>query len=250
MNARLLAFPAVGIVAVAFSTLRPDDAAIQGVGGAVERLGKESNVRMLSETVLMKLPSCVVEANFTFQNEGDTATVLMGFPEDGYNVAPTRKRPTFFRSFKSFVDGAEVRTGVLPRKSNDEGEAYRQWWVKSVPFEKGQIHKVRNVYQSYAGASASDAVFANYIMDTGATWKGKIGYAKIVVDISALKKGTGFTAYPKGFKRQGNTLVWVWKDLEPTVDHNISVWWDKKGRSLDKLEMNTKSFLGDKPLKR
>jgi hypothetical protein len=127
-----------------------DDAALEAVGGNLSPMKGHPAIRMVGEEVHIKLPDGKVEARFVFKNEGPATTITIGFPEQGKDTMP--RRPSHLVSFKSWVDGKLVSTKqVFTEKPEDGGNDYyyKSWWIKKVPFAKGQtltiepISKVR-----------------------------------------------------------------------------------------------------------
>lgn len=206
--------------------LSMNDSAMHGIGGSARPMRGESPVRMISEDVRISIPEMKVETVFVFENQGPARMVRMGFPEEGWNATPTPKRPTFFLSFRSWVDGREVKATVQPGPPDDLGEQYAQWWVKDVRFGRNQRRTVRNLYRSEAGMTASSVSLARYILTTGANWRGTIGKARIVADLTALPRGTRFSAHPTGFQREGAKLIWEYRDFNPTKHHDIGIAWE------------------------
>ena len=200
-----------------------DDGAIAGVGGAVQLLAEHSTVRMVREKVDVQLStgSARVRCEFVFENEGKAAAVKMGFPEEAWGDAAYAQKSAF-RGFRSWVDGTPIRTTVVSASPSDRRE-YRAWHVKNVRFAAGQTRTVVNEYGSGLGGVSDGSSFFNYVLRTGASWKGKIGEAVIEVDVSRIPPYYTVTADPDGYQERGHKLIWVLKDFDPAEDISVSL---------------------------
>lgn len=193
-----------------------DDGGANSIGGAIELIkGKHPSIHMVSEFVKIdRLPEGRVYAKFTFYNDGPATDVLMGFPASGYGEG--RRDPQFLNGFRSWVDGKPIKT-ILRPATKQTGDDVKAWYVKTVHFAQGQTRVVEDRYTG-GGKDVSDGWHAfTYILSTGASWKGPIGYAKIVCDLSGLRKYSPVTISTKGYKRQGSTAVWEFHNLKPEV---------------------------------
>jgi hypothetical protein len=217
--ARLWALLALLLLATAPRPVRADDGAVLGRGGAIAPMKEHPSIRMVSERVVVDLTveePDVVDCLFRFRNEGPATTVRMGFPEssDGTSVDP--RHPHGFIRFESWVDGAPVPTRVEGLKGS--GNSWERWRTKSVHFAAGQTRLVRVRYSSYGGRVSDGSRSFSYRLDTGASWKGSIGRAEVVVRLGGLTKGYRLDAvHPAGARRKGDTLSWRWDNLEPAA---------------------------------
>ncbi len=118
----------------------------------------------------------------------------MGFPDVGKGAfdpdeekerAGLEKTPpsTTFNSFKSWVDGKEVKTSLI--RSNLPGH---YWHTKTVSFPANSTVKIKDVYvQDVSGgivslkSSYSSASQVAYVLHTGSSWKGTIGSSVVNV---------------------------------------------------------------------
>ncbi|MBX3097207.1 MAG: DUF4424 family protein [Fimbriimonadaceae bacterium] len=206
------------------AALALNDSAVMGVGGVVTQFDETTKVRMLGERILIDVAKAQVDAYFTFQNTGPRTVVTMGFPEEGGGdiSVPTDEKPTWFKSFESWVDGERFET--VRRVGKGDDIYYRQWWVKEVPFGGGQVRRVRNLYTTQHGGNAMGQTFLVYVLATGAPWKGTIARGEVRADITGLPPGI-IGARPPGWVREGNELVWRFTDKEPTEEDNVTVTW-------------------------
>lgn len=228
----------VVFIAICCCTAYSDDSAMSIVdGGTVQPMDKHPSIRMMRETVDVKLGTRVgnewpvfVRCQFEFHNDGPATDTNMGFPEiaqgSGDSSASGR-----IKSFKSWVDGQPVKIKYMPSSGNSKGEfrkRYKAWYVKKVHFDAGQSRRVVVVYSARLGfsntaSSPEGMVFLfGYILRTGANWKGLIEKAVINVDTSAAGNRYNIDALPSGYKAKKNKLTWTFKNFEPTQDIGLT----------------------------
>jgi hypothetical protein len=204
-----------------------DDGDIEGVGGSIKLLKGHKTIRMVSEDVRIKLPEGTVRATFVFRNEGPATSVKMGFPESGNNASTSSKTRTRFGYFRSYVDGQRFKVKREGNLARDMEGDYHTWWTKSLRFGKHQTRVVVNEYQGGFGGDTSNDAYFNYVLSTGASWKGKIGRARITVDVAGLGRVSGLTGGPEGYTRRNHKFSWDLRNLEPSADDDVYVrWWD------------------------
>ncbi len=186
-----------------------------------------TEVQMVSADIKIKVPSCAVTVTYLFHNTSKrTTTVTMGFPEEGYDASLDEQK-TWFKSFKSWIDGVE--TQVMAKRVNDKDFdpdfGYKVWWVKDVSFKAGQSRIVANAYVSQPGSSAMPNKFFEYIVHTAKNWKGNVKKLRLELDVSALKSGTRYSVYTTPNKVEGNKLAWFWENFEPSEANDLNVAW-------------------------
>ncbi|MBS1711917.1 MAG: DUF4424 family protein [Armatimonadetes bacterium] len=204
-----------------------NDTSFSAVSGTPRPMGNTSAVEMVSADIRIKVPSCEVTVVYKFRNTGKKESVTMGFPEEGQDAYLDSKQKTWFKSFKSWVDGKP--TPVLVQKVDDPSVesdlGYKVWWVKKVDFEPGQTRTVKNEYASNYGTDANPRRFFQYIVHTARTWKGPIGQLRIEVDTSGFVRGTHFGLPKKPHKVTGTKFAWFYTEIEPTEADDIAVYW-------------------------
>ncbi len=209
-----------GVLALSISNVAcADDAAVQDIGGTLIPMHGHPSVRMLSEEVHIQLPEGHVEARFRLRNEGPATTVLIGFPDAGNGYQRGR-----IWSFRSWVDGRRARVRRVGRVFwNTARTAYQFWWVKSVHFARGQTRILEEKYRGGRLSMDEQEEEFQYILKTGASWKGLIGHARIVCNVPPVRGGGRWNARPQGFRCQGNVLIWDLFRAKPRDD--IAVTW-------------------------
>lgn len=186
MNApKILAF---ALFVAGSASSQADNAALTS-GGLPKMMAAHPSIAMESEVVKMVIHGDRVETDctFVFANHGKACKVQMGFPDFGlWAFAYTSKKPqTMFRKYRSYVDGKSVATKLVLGEKPGE-----QWQTKTVSFPANGKRIVREVYTTDVGgiALAKPIAFASYILHTGASWKGNIGKATILITVD---KDTG-----------------------------------------------------------
>jgi len=219
-----------------------DDSAMSIVeGGTVEPLAKHESIRMVRETVDVKLGARVgnewpvfVHCLFEFKNDGPATDANLGFPEKARASGDAAAWGRLI-GFESWVDGQPVKVEYLPSSKNpkdDFAQEYKAWYVKKVHFDTGQTRKVVVVYSArlgttigyrYSHSYPDGQVFSfGYILRTGANWKGNIEESIVNIDISAAGDHYTITASPKGYTSKNNKLSWIFRNFEPSEDIGVS----------------------------
>lgn len=214
----------VGLMLCMASATKADDGYVTGIGGAIRLMHGHPTIRMVSEEVHIQLPEGKVSARFVFRNEGRATTVEIGFPESGKDILPHPY--SHMVGFQSTVDGQSVRvTRKVAQKPTDDGDyEYDYWWVKKVSFARGQTRTIVNTYTGGVGIKApfyNQPTGFHYVLETGASWHGPIGHARIVCDLGSVANDWPLWFGPDGGKRKGRTITWDLRNFKPDNDVNI-----------------------------
>ncbi len=204
-----------------------DDGVVFATGGTARLMSSHASVRMVREEVRIKLypDRAEVDCSFVFKNEGKATTVQIGFPEtlQGGTDTSAQTAPKL-RNFRAYLDGQPVSYRILKasERRGEYGIAY--WYVRTVHFAAGQQRTTRVTYSAELGGDSVGRRFFPYVLRTGASWKGSIGYGRIVIDGRSLQPDYAVEIRDNGeFRRQGNLLVWEFLDLEPTDQHDLFI---------------------------
>jgi hypothetical protein len=193
-----------------------DDGSLETVGGAA-RLMKERDVRMVSETVRARVSRERVDVDcvFVLRNEGPADTVLIGFPDGP--IEPDEHEPNL-ESFRSWVDGVEVKCErVMDASAGAEVGDWTtaSWWTKRVAFAPKAERTIRNHYRVSPAFFPIDGTGGfRYALWTGASWKGPIGSAKVVVTLQGMPLEWVTGTEPEA-RRDGRTFEWTLRNFEP-----------------------------------
>ncbi len=222
--------------------VRGDDGSVETVGGAVRLMKDHGSVRMVSETVRAHVTadSIIVDCVFVMKNDGPKDTVLVGFPAG----SPDADHEAAMDWFRSWVDGVEVACQFVPgvNEFRDDPET-ASWWTKRVAFRAGGTRTIRDRYsvrpscQPISGTSDFD-----YVLWTGASWKGTIGTAEITVTLDGIKP-EWITGVAPAAPLVGRTLHWSLRNFEPgSTDgspREIWVQWREPGTGASSTESGT-----------
>ena len=192
-----------------------NDGAVVGVGGVIKPMENHPSIVLRSHMVKVKITPeyADVDCTFVLHNTGKATSVLIGFPESGGGDIVVPKMG--FRYFRSYVDGKRVQVRVQEQRRDVDPGGYFRWYLKRVRFGAGQTRVIRNVYRAPLGAISTGQNFFDYILTTGASWKGKIGRSDIIVELSGLEHVVDLEIRPEGYRRVGNRIVWRLENYEP-----------------------------------
>lgn len=201
------------LVTLAAAPAFADDGSIESIQGSIRLMRENPHVRMVSEDVRAVVSGGLyasVRCTFVLRNEGPADSVWIGFPDadsSDYHMAS-------LENFRSWVDGAPVRCERTPGGSYDV-RWVPYWWTKRVWFPAGATRTIRDEYQVRASSSHStgDAIF-EYLLWTGASWKGAIGRATIRVRLEDVPRNRIREVTP-GVRREGREYRWNFLELEP-----------------------------------
>jgi hypothetical protein len=103
--------------------------------------------------------------------------------------------------------------------------AYAGWFVWTVEFPAGRTRKVEVSFRApYVPASVRaprGECALEYVLKSGAAWKGPIGKATIVAKPEGEARPEVLAAAPAGWTRSGDVLRWELRDFEPDQDVRI-----------------------------
>jgi len=208
-----------------------DDARLGRYGETVSPVN-DADIVMQSEYVNVRVSKLNSETSceFVFVNgSGSEKTILMGFP-DGGDAGGTAAAGTGLNEdyglydFTVSVDGMPVdakhEKGIKPAGSPDRLN-FPYWYTWEVNFKPGEKKTVKNTYRTSNTSRSNGFMQCGYVLATGASWKDRIGYAKITFDFRDIRLYQLESINPGNFRIEGNKLIWEFSDFEP--DRNISL---------------------------
>ncbi|MEW6347417.1 MAG: hypothetical protein AB1646_00015 [Thermodesulfobacteriota bacterium] len=161
-----------------------NDAPIRLIGGGPASKAGHKTVRMVFESVTMRLKrkTYSVDARFRFYNTGDTTTERVGFPKRGRAAPGTTLIPGDFLHFDTWVNGEKVSFSTERNLVRDVGRVlgclfvpgasllfedtqYSDWLVKDVTFPGHSYTRTRVVHEVPYYLSNGPAAY--YIYGTG-----------------------------------------------------------------------------------
>ncbi len=206
-----------------------DDAVIGRTPAGVYPM-MDAIVEMASEEIVIDMDRNTVECTFEFRNTGEARDVLMGFPgklREELGSSFSDDVSLSLDNFKAFVNGEELpvkrEKGIQPDIAMPD---YSEWFTFTVPFKEGETVIVRNTYDYVPSYNSIGDVTTGYVLQTGATWKGKIGKARVEFKLGSIQPWQIEQLKPGGFKFEGNSIVWERKNIEPAYDLQVlyNIW--------------------------
>jgi hypothetical protein len=201
-----------------------DDAVIGRTPAGVYPM-MDAAVEMVSEEIVIDMDRNTVECTFEFRNTGEERDVLMGFPgklREELGSSFSDDVSLSLDNFKAFVNGEELpvkrEKGIQPEIGMPD---YSEWFTFTVPFKEGETLTVRNTYNYVPSYNSIGDVMTGYVLQTGATWKGKIGKARVEFKLGSIQPWQIEQLKPGGFKFERNSVVWERKNIEPSYDLQV-----------------------------
>ncbi|MCU0725920.1 MAG: hypothetical protein MUE73_09050 [Planctomycetes bacterium] len=207
---------------------------------------EKTAVAMTAEEVTVTLApeKALVRAVFHLENRGEGTSLEVGFPDVvspaswSSNAPPEGVRRRMLRDFRVTVDGREtearhrwLRESESPfgkAGSGRDGWLMAGWLLFDMTFARGQKRDVEVTYWvPYRPLYRPDLLGTRqfeYVLVTGAAWKGSIG--KAIIDIrfaEGLTRGHLGEVTPAGHVETKEGIRWSLADLEPTEDVRIAV---------------------------
>jgi|GEM_PF-1064005 len=240
-----LIFSTISLNAIA--DIIPDPVKVKGIVPA----NVPVDIQMVSEVVTADLYKDIsfVKCVFYMHNHGKSRELEVGFPVMNFylwgdNIFEPQKnwlKDGNFNKFKVIVGNSIVNKVNLyiPKAfteamaQNNRGQNYKliqeynnankPWYLWKVSFKENETVKIIVRYRLPAGTEKITKFF-NYILSTGAGWKGKIKSAKIILNLKDVPADQIVELSPaKHCIRKGQQLVWIFSNLEPTPDDDILV---------------------------
>ena len=211
-----------------------DSASISGQGNTVKILDN-NEIQMVDEIIKMVVKEkevgdeakwnrdvTEVDVIYTFKNTTDkSVSVRMGFPEKfEYDIESDEKLNDFL-----VYDENGNAIDVIFRNSEEALTEGVNWYIYNVDFAPYEEKKIQNKYWIINLIYGGRGGF-NYILETGASWKGNIEKidieikfedGKLIYDVGHIKP-SGYV-----FNKKNNSIEWRLSDIEPTKDDNINI---------------------------
>jgi len=206
------------------SPAQADDAAIQGIGAAIEPMAEHPSVAMeRMDVVIDVFPQYArVDCRFVLQNTGPRTEVRAGFPERSLYQQRAGK-PAGFSSFATWVDGKRTRASIEGLKWQEPEMHWSRWRVKTLAFGDGQRRRVRVQYSAPLGEAGEPGRLFTYLVSTGASWHGPIGHARIRIR-GHYDPSRSWLDVPDRYRRMGaTTFEWEAGALEPTEADDLQL---------------------------
>ncbi|RPJ28207.1 MAG: hypothetical protein EHM33_05275 [Chloroflexi bacterium] len=214
-----------------------------GLGGLRPLQYQHTEVQMVYERVEMNLNSIPtgddyiiedkvdVTAWFVLHNTGSREEAMkaafplnsLTFCDEDHNAPRsfgTSSSSIIPESFKVIADGVELQTEI----TEVEGIDCVSWATFDIKFPVNKDVLVRVDYSMQTQGIGHDLIL-EYILETGAGWKGPIKQAYIVFRFPYLvtSGNVDSTQTTSGYQSLYNEIFWSYQNLEPTPNDNIIV---------------------------
>lgn len=212
-------------------------------GTTLMPMGESTNVRMVSETVLIEIDEASVASNgfakveaiFTMHNLGDEEEQMeVRFPLDqrfwpGSAIKCNEDNPFLIgiTGLKAFVNGKAVRT----EQTNETFFVWAEeeplpislpcWAEFPVIFPVGEDVIIKVAYSAEPYRHALAQYEYSYVLVTGEGWKGTIGSADIIFQTPYELHETNFISCQPHCEMGINEVRWHYEDFE--LDFNVKV---------------------------
>lgn len=202
-----------------------------------------TEIRMIYEKVTVDLTpdSSFVHCYFRLHNEGKGTIIQIGYPNMSIHSDIYRRNSKFAPLFvsengkKIGIINTYAPDSVNPGNNNNNS---RPWYLWDTNFEADETKEIVVTYSLPRGIVKNDLFYKfDYLLSTGAGWKGKIGEAEIVVNLKNLDKDLILKITPSNFTASDKQIVWKLQNIEPTSLDDITICYEKeKGDYSDRLK--------------
>lgn len=187
-----------------------------------------------------------IEVRYKMQNTGGKVTQAFFFPVQRWTVEKGEEveaPPADLEGYRITADKVELKSKNIPSTEKLAPMTDEQWgqfppaavlWKKSeIPFAAGQTREIviryRVTYSGMEGSVSDDGRQSDlrlvYSLSPAATWKGKIGAGKVIVNVLLPEPEEVEIAQPKDRFRKINETRYEWEfaDLEPTLADDLKI---------------------------
>ncbi|MFZ5823624.1 MAG: hypothetical protein ACOY94_04735 [Bacillota bacterium] len=126
------------------------------------------------------------------------------------------------------LEGFSVKVDGQPLPHTEREVTYggetTGWAVWQMAFKQGQPQNVAVSYRIRFSRGKLPELRLFYILKTGAFWDGTIGHATAAITFDRpLRAGDILAETTPGFRHDGETVRWEWRELEPDFDIHLQV---------------------------
>ncbi|GAB1452551.1 hypothetical protein MASR2M47_26070 [Draconibacterium sp.] len=152
---------------------------------------------MESEKVIIDLynDSSVVRCQFNMKNLGENEKLQIGFPEMNFYHYRIKSMADEINRFEvkengkaiKFTFSDSLRNNNEYRKKVESYQIKEEWYLWDTEFQKGESKIIEIQYSLPFGMLyKSNKRFFTYLLSTGANWKGTIGKAEVIINLSSI----------------------------------------------------------------
>jgi len=172
---------------------------------------------------------------FNMKNLGEHEKLQIGFPEMSFyhfrikSIADEINRFNVKENGKAmkFAFSDSLRFNNEYRKKVEHYQIKEEWYLWETEFQKGETKTIEVQYTLPCGMQyKSNKCYFTYLLHTGANWNGTIGKAEIIINLKDIALDSISSQNPANCEISGNQLIWTFSDLEPTINHDIMVFYN------------------------
>ncbi len=200
------------------------------------------NIQMVSEVVNvnLSLDSSFVDCTFHMHNWGKQTDLDVGFPimnfylwdNDYLNSVNKTKFDVIVRGQNidkvNIYIPKELQAMLKGVNGSDRFDVLRTYENMNKPWFLWHVHFAKNegvtiiVRYRLPNGSTKISHFFDYLLSTGAGWKGDIKDAKVIIRLNEVADVQMLDIKPKqSYERRKSEIIWHLKNLKPTIKNDI-----------------------------
>jgi len=188
-------------------------------------------------TVYLTLDSSFVHCYFKLHNEGKAENIQIGYPY--MNTTPYNLSNSAFAPINVYQNGKKIDDiNLLTTNSRSPKTDINSWYLWDSYFKKNETMVIEVSYSLPHGIVKNDLYYKfDYLLSTGAGWKGNIDTAEIIVNLKNFDKNLIIKTTPENYTFFGDQIIWNLYNIEPSVKDDISIKYEKKaGQYTERLK--------------
>ena len=193
-----------------------------------------TSIRMEYEKVIIDLynDSSVVKCLFNMKNLGEPEKLQIGFPEMTFHYYRQKSKVDEASRFQVKENGKVVNFDFSDslkydkdyRKKVESYQIKEEWYLWESEFQQGESKTIEIQYSLPFGMlKRTNERFFTYLLSTGASWKGTIEKAEIIVNLKDIEMDSLISKKPNNCLVHNNQLIWTFSDFEPTTKDDIKI---------------------------
>lgn len=204
---------------------------------------RPTDIRLIYEKITVDLTpdSSFVNCYFRLHNEGKARKVQIGYPNMGY-YSYNNQRSFNLNTINVFEDGIKINgiSTYVPDSVNisNNDNNNKPWYLWDTNFRANETKVIVVTYSLPHGIVKNDLYYKfDYLLSTGAGWKGKIDTAEIIVNLKNINRDLILKTSPANFTSTENQIIWKLHNIEPNTTDDISISYEKqKGQYDERLK--------------
>jgi hypothetical protein len=155
------------------------------------------------------------------------------------NTTPYNLSNSTFAPINVCLNGKKIDDiNLLTTASKSPKTEINSWYLWDTYFNKNETMVIEVSYSLPHGIVKNDLYYKfDYLLSTGAGWKGNIDTAEIIVNLKNFDKNLIIKTTPENFTFVGDQIIWNRYNFEPSVKDDISIKYEKKvGQYTERLK--------------